>query len=92
MRLTPGEIVAKTISREALGAAHSIRQLPLDDQRRVLRLVELMLVARDEARLRAQSMIREIVTADADAGDQRVASIDETIRYLEQHPEPSRLI
>jgi hypothetical protein len=51
-----------------------------------------MLLARDDARRRAQTMIREIVTDDPDARAQCVASIDDTIRYLEQHTATARLI
>lgn len=77
------------ITQEALGIAHSVGKLRPEDQQRVLRLVDLMLVAPAEARVRAQTMIRDTLTEGSDAHERCVAKVDATIRYLEVHAAPA---
>jgi hypothetical protein len=84
--------MAINISLEAVVIARTIRELPPEDRWRLLRLVELMLAARDDARRHAQTMIREISSSNLEARDDCVESVDATISYLERHAENSRLI
>jgi hypothetical protein len=84
--------MAINVSREALVIARTIRELPAEDQWRLLRLVELMLAARDDARLHAQTMIREISVSELEARAECVETLDATIRYLERHADATRLM
>lgn len=78
-----GEFMEYAVTGDALGIARSVRELRPEDRLRVLKLVDLMSVAREEARVRAQTMIRETLPIDPEARERCVETIDATIQYLE---------
>ena len=72
-----------SITREALGIARSVRELPPEQRLLVRKLVDLMSAAHDDVRAEAQTMIRETLSFDFEADDRCIETVDETIRYLE---------
>lgn len=80
------------VSGDTLGIARSVRELPPEDRRLVLELVELMSTARDDTRRHAQTMIRETLTVEPYARERCVETIDATIRYLQRHAGATRHI
>ena len=75
---------------DTLGIARCVRELPPEDRRLVLELVDLMSAARDETRRHAQTMIRETLTVQPYAREHCVATVDATIRYLQRHVAAAR--
>jgi hypothetical protein len=78
------------VTGDTFGIALSVRELPPEDRRLVLELVDLMSAAPDDTRRQAQTMIRETLTVEPYARERCVETVDATIRYLQRHAATTR--
>jgi len=62
----------------------TVERLPMDDQARILRIVDLLLLAPPDVRWRTQDMLRALVDREPDSKADCVTGVDEVILYLEK--------
>ena len=61
----------------------TVERLTADDQRRIVRVVDLLLLAPFEVRTQSQSMLRGLMQNRPESKDALVSGLDEIIRFLE---------
>jgi hypothetical protein len=71
------------LSEEVASLVEIVARLPSADQRRILRIVDLLLRAPRDARRRTQQMLRALVDSGPASKNECVTCVDEIIDYLE---------
>jgi hypothetical protein len=76
-------------SEDVAGLIETVERLAAADQRRIVHVVDLLLVAPAEARRHGQSMLRGLLKQRSGTKQELVGGLDEVIAYLEAAIEPS---
>lgn len=73
------------ISRDVMRLVRTVEKLPLEDQDKILRIVDLLSLVPLPVQHRTQSMLRELLDSDPGSKSACVAGVDEVISYLESN-------
>lgn len=71
------------LSDDVLRLVQTVERLDNEDQERILRLVNLLMVAPAKVRDRTQIMLRDLLDRDTCSMLECVAAVDEVLAYLE---------
>jgi hypothetical protein len=74
----------KEPSDEVTRLIETVERLPMDDQQRILRIVDLLLVAPHEVRGHTQGMLRALLAREPGSKAECVTGVEEVIFFLEQ--------
>lgn len=70
-------------SEDVARLVDTVERLTADDQRRIVRVVDLLLIAPFEIRTQSQSMLRGLLQNGPESKDALVSGLEDVIRYLE---------
>jgi hypothetical protein len=73
------------MSEDVLRLVRTVERLPLEDQNKILRIVDLLSLVPVFVQERTQRMLRELLDSDPTSKSQCVARVDDVIEYLERH-------
>ncbi|MEO8465749.1 MAG: hypothetical protein ABI640_10445 [Gammaproteobacteria bacterium] len=73
------------VSEEVLRVVHKVERLPLKDQNKILKMVDLLTLVPLDVRDESQRMLRELLARDPSTKSECVAALDDVIAYLEQN-------
>jgi hypothetical protein len=73
------------ISRDVMRLVRTVEKLPLEDQDKILRIVDLLSLVPLAVQHRTQTMLRALLDADPESKHECVAGVDEVIAYLESN-------
>ena len=73
------------VSKDVLRLVRTVEQLPMEDQDKILRLVDLLSLVPPDVQERTQQMLRALLASDPASKRECVAGIDDLIEYLERH-------
>jgi hypothetical protein len=71
------------MTEEVLKLVQVVGDLPREDQRRILRIVDLLSLAPSAVQQRTHRMLRELLDGHPESKRECVAGVDEVIEYLE---------
>ena len=74
---------------DVAGLVETVERLAAADQRRIVRVVDLLLIAPAEARCQSQAMLRGLLRQRLGTKHELVRGLDEVIAYLEGAVEPA---
>jgi hypothetical protein len=84
------------VSKDVLRLVRTVERLPMEDQDKILRLVDLLSHVPPTVQERTQHMLRTLLASDPASKSECVAGIDDLIEYLERHvsaaPDRSSLV
>jgi hypothetical protein len=70
-------------SEDVLRLVQTVERLPLEDQAKILRIVDLLSLVPLAVQDRTQRMLRELLESDPASKSECVAGVDDVIDYLE---------
>jgi hypothetical protein len=73
------------VSKDVLRLVRTVERLPMEDQDKILRLVDLLSLVPPAVQQRTQQMLRALLASDPASKRECVAGIDDLIEYLERH-------
>jgi hypothetical protein len=77
------------VSEDVLRLVRTVERLPLEDQDKILRIVDLLSLVPLSVQDHTQRMLRELLDRDPASKNECVAGVDDVIGYLEQNVSPS---
>jgi hypothetical protein len=75
------------MSEDVLRLVRTVERLPLEDQNKIFRIVDLLSLVPIFVQERSQRMLRELLDSGPESKSQCVAGVDDLIEYLERHAE-----
>ena len=73
------------VSKDVLRLVQTVERLPMEDQDKILRLVDLLSRVPPTVQEHTQKMLRALLASDPVSKRECVAGIDDLIAYLERH-------
>jgi len=73
------------VSEDVLRLVRTVERLPMEDQDKILRLVDLLSLVPPAVQERTQQMLRTLLASRPASKSACVAGIDDLIEYLERH-------
>lgn len=73
------------VSEDVLRLVRTVERLPMEDQDKILRLVDLLSLVPPAIQERTQQMLRSLLASDPASKSECVAGVDDLIDYLERH-------
>jgi hypothetical protein len=73
------------ISSDVMRLVRTVEKLPLEDQDKIMRIVDLLSLVPLDVQHRTQSMLRTLLDSDPGSKRECVAGVDEVISYLESN-------
>ena len=73
------------VSEDVLRLVRTVERLPLEDQDKILRIVDLLTLVPLGIQERTQQMLRELLASEPASKNECVMGIDDVIGYLEQN-------
>lgn len=73
------------ISRDVMRLVRTVEKLPLEDQDKIMRIVDLLSLVPLDVQHRTQSMLRTLLDSEPGSKRECVAGVDEVISYLESN-------
>ncbi len=73
------------VSDDVLRLVRTVERLPVEDQDKILRMVDLLTLVPVSVQNRTQSMLRELLERDPDTKRECVAGVDDVLAYLESN-------
>jgi hypothetical protein len=73
------------ISSDVMRLVRTVEKLPLEDQDKILRIVDLLSLVPLPVQHRTQTMLRALLDSDPESKRECVAGVDEVISYLESN-------
>lgn len=73
------------VSEDVLRLVRTVERLPLEDQDKILRIVDLLTLVPVGIQERTQQMLRELLASEPASKNECVMGIDDVIGYLEQN-------
>ncbi len=74
-------------SEDVLRLVQTVERLPLEDQAKFFRIVDLLSLVPTAVQDRTQRMLRELLESDPESRSECVAGVDDVIDYLEYNVE-----
>jgi hypothetical protein len=74
-------------SEDVLRLVQTVERLPLEDQDKILRIVDLLSLVPVAIQNRTQRMLRDLLESDPASKSECVAGVDDVIDYLEYNVE-----
>ena len=74
-------------SEDVLRLVQTVERLPLEDQEKILRIVDLLSLVPVAVQDRTQRMLRDLLESDPESKSECVAGVDDVIEYLEYNVE-----
>lgn len=73
------------VSKDVLRLVRTVERLPMEDQDKILRLVDLLSLVPPAVQEHTQQMLRALLASHPASKSECVAGIDDLIDYLERH-------
>jgi hypothetical protein len=73
------------VSEDVLRLVRTVERLPVEDQDKILRMVDLLTLVPISVQHRTQRMLRELLERQPDTKRECVAGVDDVLAYLERN-------
>jgi hypothetical protein len=73
------------LSNDVRRLVRTVERLPVEDQDKILRMVDLLTLVPVSVQHRTQTMLRELLEREPDTKRECVAGIDDVLAYLERN-------
>jgi hypothetical protein len=73
------------VSKDVLRLVRTVEQLPMEDQDKILRLVDLLSLVPPPIQERTQQMLRSLLASGPASKSECVAGVDDLLEFLERH-------
>ena len=78
------------VSEDVLRLVRTVERLPMEDQDKILRLVDLLSLVPPAIQERTQHMLRTLLASDPASKSECVAGVDDLLEFLERHASMSK--
>lgn len=73
------------LSKDVLRLVRTVERLPIEDQDKILRMVDLLTLVPLSVQHRTQRMLRDLLEREPDTKRECVAGVDDVLSYLERN-------
>lgn len=73
------------LSEDVLRLVRTVERLPIEDQDKILRMVDLLTLVPLSVQHRTQRMLRDLLEREPDTKRECVAGVDDVLSYLERN-------